>query len=100
MRRVQEREFDAALGRVGARHVFIRAGHPQPNGYVERVQGTILEECWKPAFARYLIPKFTGLRLDLERYVRLCNTDRPHADVTAKGRIPEQIIGKEKMWQR
>jgi hypothetical protein len=36
---------------------------------VERVQQTILEECWKPAFARYLIPKYTGLRLDLDRYL-------------------------------
>jgi len=33
---------------------------------VERVQETILDECWKPAFARYLIPKYTGLRLDLD----------------------------------
>jgi hypothetical protein len=29
------------------------------------VQQTILEECWKPAFARYLIPKQTGLRLEV-----------------------------------
>jgi len=31
---------------------------------VERVQETILDERWKPVFARYLIPKYTGLRLD------------------------------------
>ncbi len=36
---------------------------------MERVQGTILEEWWKPAFARHLIPKQTGLRRDLERYL-------------------------------
>ena len=62
-------EFDRAVARLGARHLFIRAGRPQTNGVVERVQETILEECWKPAFARYLIPKYTGLRLDLERAV-------------------------------
>lgn len=56
------------LARVGARHVFIRAGRPQINGVVERVQRTILDECWKLALARYLIPNYTGLRLDLERY--------------------------------
>jgi hypothetical protein len=32
---------------------------------VERVQETILEECWKPAFPRCLIPTYTGLRPDL-----------------------------------
>ena len=38
-------------------------------GRVERVQGTILEECWTPAFARHLIPKQSGLRRDLDRYL-------------------------------
>jgi transposase InsO family protein len=53
--------FQATVAKLGAQHTFIRAGRPQTNGCVERVQQTILEECWKPAFARYLIPKQTGL---------------------------------------
>jgi hypothetical protein len=56
--------------------VFIRSGRPQTNGCVERVQGTILEECWKPAFARYLIPKQIGLRHDLDRYLRYYTRSR------------------------
>jgi transposase InsO family protein len=92
--------FGAALRRLGARQVFIRAGRPQTNGVVERVQGTILEECWKPAFARYLIPKQTGLRLDLERYVRYYNSDRAHTGRWTRGRTPEEVIGKVKMWSR
>ena len=43
---------------------------PRPTAQVERVQGTILQECWKPAFARYLVPKRTGLRRELNRYLR------------------------------
>jgi hypothetical protein len=31
------------------------------NGSVERVQRTILEECWRPSFAQSLVPKLTGL---------------------------------------
>ena len=75
-------------------------GRPQTNGDVERVQGTILKECWKPAFARYLIPRYTGLRHDLERYLRYYNTDRTHNGRHTKGRIPEAVIGKVKMWSR
>lgn len=93
-------EFERAVARVGARHVFIHAGRPQTNGCVERVQQTILEECWKPAFARYLIPKYTGLRLDLERYLRYYNTDRAHTGRWTKGRTPEEVLGKVKMWSR
>jgi transposase InsO family protein len=93
-------EFTGAVERLGAGHAFIRAGRPQTNGCVERLHETILEECWKPAFARYLIPKQTGLRLDLERYVRYYNTDRAHTGRWTKGRTPEQVIGKVKMWSR
>jgi transposase InsO family protein len=37
------------VAKLGARPTVIRAGRPQTNGCVERVQQTILEECWKPA---------------------------------------------------
>ncbi len=49
---------------------------------------------------RYLIPKYTGLRHDLDRYLHLYNTDRPHHGRLTQGRIPEDIIGKVKMWAR
>lgn len=38
----RSQEFEAAVARLGARHIFIRAGRPQTNGSVERVQQTIL----------------------------------------------------------
>jgi transposase InsO family protein len=91
-------DFERAVAQVGARHIFIRAGRPQTNGCVERVQETILDECWKPAFARFLIPKYTGLRLDLERYLGYYNTDRAHTGRWNKGRTPEEVLGKQKMW--
>ncbi len=62
-------EFVATVERLGAEHRRIRAGRPQTNGCVERVQLTILDECWKPAFARFLIPKMTRLARDLAAYL-------------------------------
>ncbi len=70
------------------------------NGCVERVQQTILDECWKPALARYLIPKQTGLRLDLGRYLRYYNTERAHTGRRTKGRTPDQVLGKAKLWHK
>jgi transposase InsO family protein len=67
---VRNHVFDETAGRLGARHTLLYPGRPQSNGCVERVQRTILEECWKPAFARFLIPKYVGLRSDPERYLR------------------------------
>jgi transposase InsO family protein len=85
-------------GSLGAQHRRIKAGRPQSNGCVERVQQTILDECWKPAFARFLIPKQTGLRRELDTYVQLYNTDRAHTGRHNKGRTPEEVIGKAKMY--
>jgi hypothetical protein len=51
-------------------------------------------------FARYLIPKQTGLKLDLERYLRYHNTVRAHTGRWTKGRTPEQVLGKAKLWQK
>ena len=86
--------FQATIAGLGARHSFIRAGRPQTNGCVERVQQTILDECWKPAFARYLIPKQTGLRLDLDRYLRYYNTERAHTGRWTRGRTPKPSLGR------
>ncbi len=93
-------EFQKAIARLGARTLFIRAGRPTANGCVERVQRTILEECWRPAFARYLIPKYTGLRLDLERYLSYYNEDRAHTGRNTNGRTPEGVLGKLKVWTK
>ncbi|MBC7294473.1 MAG: DDE-type integrase/transposase/recombinase [Thermoleophilia bacterium] len=91
-------EFERTLKNLGAQRRFIRAGRPQSNGCVERVQRTILEECWKPAFARYLIPKYTGLRHDLRRYISYYNHHRAHTGRLMQGRTPEEVLGKAKMW--
>ena len=86
------------IAALGAQHRFIRSGRPQTNGCVERFQGTILEECWKPAFARALIPAFTGLRADLRQYLAYYNHDRAHTGRWTKGRTPAQVIGANKIW--
>ena len=91
--------FDEQLEKLGATHTLIRPGRPQSNGFVERVQETILEECWKPAFARYLVPKYTGLRCELERYLKEYNFERAHQGRLTKGRMPAQVLGAAKMWR-
>ena len=59
-------------------HTQIRSGRPQTNGHVERLHRTILEECWRPAFARYLQVRFSGLKRDLAHYLHEYNFDREH----------------------
>ncbi|MEK6192608.1 MAG: helix-turn-helix domain-containing protein, partial [Chloroflexota bacterium] len=69
---------ELVTGQLEGRHTYIRSGRPQTNGHVERLHRTILEECWRPAFARYLYPRYTGLKRELERYLADYNYDRVH----------------------
>ena len=62
-------DFRSTLAELGVRHTLIRAGRPQTNGAVEALHRLILEECWRPAFARYLHVRFTGLKRDLDQYI-------------------------------
>jgi transposase InsO family protein len=92
------REFGQAVEAVGARQWRIKAGNPNSNGCVERAQLTILEECWRPAFARSLAPKITALRRDLDEYLDEFNFDRAHDGRLTKGRVPGDIVfGARKM---
>jgi transposase InsO family protein len=93
--------FGDAVRELGARQTLIRAGRPATNGAVERVQRTILEECWRPSFARSLVPKLTGLTRDLAAYLRFYNEERAHTGWLTQGRTPlEALIGARKMRPR
>jgi len=88
----RSRQFGAAIEALAARQRFIKAGRPNSNGCVERAQLTILEECWRPAFARSLAPKSTALERDLDEYLRYFNYDRAHTGRLTKGRLPADIV--------
>ena len=95
----RSKQFHDTLGKLGGKQIFIHAGRPQTNGCVERVQGAILEECWKPAFARYLTPKISGLQRDLAAYLRYYNYDRAHTVRWTNGRTPAQVLRAGKMYR-
>jgi len=86
------RDFGDTVTELDARQRFIRAGRPNSNGCVERAQLTILEECWRPAFARSLVPKMTALAADLHDYLVDYNTDRAHTGRLTQGRVPADIV--------
>jgi transposase InsO family protein len=93
--------FREILERLGVRHSRIHAGRPQTNGNVEALHKTILDECWRPAFARYIYPRYTGLRRELDTYLKFYNYDRVHHGRLTRGRIPADIVyGARKMEAR
>jgi transposase InsO family protein len=97
----RSRAFGDAVTSLGARHSRIRAGRPQTNGHVERLHRTILEECWRPAFARFLQVRFTGLQRELASYLDYYNQQRAHTGRITAGRCPADLVyGARKMEPR
>lgn len=90
--------FSETVDDLGAKHTRIHAGRPQTNGNVEALHKTILDECWRPAFARYLHPRLSGLRRELDTYLHFYNFDRVHHGRLTGGQIPAEIVyGARKM---
>lgn len=91
-------EFTETVKDLGAHHTRIHAGRPQTNGNVEALHKTILDECWRPAFARYMQPRLSGLKRELDTYLRFYNFDRVHHGRLTGGQIPADIVyGARKM---
>jgi transposase InsO family protein len=84
--------FRRGIAVYGTKISRISPGRPQTNGAVEAVHRTILDECWRPAFARYLFVRFHGLKHELERYLAYYNNDRAHTGRLTQGRIPANIV--------
>jgi transposase InsO family protein len=80
----RSRAFDAEFEQLRVTHTLIGLGQPQSNGFADRVQRTILRKCWKPSFARELVPKYMGLRLELGRSCSTTTTTAPTMDATPK----------------
>jgi transposase len=94
------REFAKRLPDAVA-HTQIRSGRPQTNGHVERLHRTILEECWRPAFARFLQVRYSGLKRHLDNYLESYNFEREHHGRITAGRCPAELVyGARKMEPR
>jgi hypothetical protein len=48
---------------------------PAANGHLENPHKRIIEECWRPTFARYRQLRFSGLQRDLQHFLWTYNYD-------------------------
>jgi transposase InsO family protein len=93
--------FTDTIAGLGARHSRIKSGRPQTNGHVERLHRTILEECWRPVFARFLQVRYRGIQRELDAYTNYYNHHRAHTGRTTAGRCPADLVyGARKMEPR
>jgi transposase InsO family protein len=84
--------FDEACRALGLRHTRTKPRHAWTNGFVERLQGTILQEHWRVAFRRRYFTSRTALQRSLEGFMQSYNHERPHQGYRLRGRTPAALF--------
>jgi transposase InsO family protein len=85
-------EFDKICVAQGVRHTRTKPRHAWTNGFVERLQGTILRELWRVAFRRRFFTSVPQMQRELDGYLKYYNFERVHHGYRTKGRTPVQVI--------
>jgi transposase InsO family protein len=84
--------FDVACRELGLWHTRTKPRHAWTNGFVERLQGTILQELWRVAFRRRYFTTRAALQRTLDDFMRYYNTERPHQGYRLRGRPPAALV--------
>jgi transposase InsO family protein len=84
--------FDAACRALGIRHTRTQPRHAWTNGFVERLQGTILHEHWRVEFRRRYFTRLAQLQHSLDGFLRFYNHERPHHGYRTRGRTPAALF--------
>ena len=86
------RPFQDHLADISISHVRIPPRSPNHNAVCERFQGTMLQECWRPAFHRRHFTSIRQLQVEANAWLIRYNTRRRnHGDYMA-GRRPLDIL--------
>lgn len=84
--------FELLLAMEGIKHRTTRVRSPRTNGFVERMNRTLLDECFR-VYGRttwYIEPH--EIQRDLDRFLTFYNLDRSHQGYRLKGRTPAQAL--------
>jgi transposase InsO family protein len=84
--------FDEACRALGIRHTRTKPRHAWTNGFVERLQGTILQEHWRVEFRRRYFTSRGALQRPLDCFLHFYNHERPHQGYRLRGQTPASIL--------
>jgi transposase InsO family protein len=84
--------FDKACAQRRIRHTRTKPRHAWTNGFVERLQGTILSELWRVEFRRRFFTSTPAMQAALDHYLDFYNHRRSHQGYRTRGRTPGEIF--------
>ncbi len=84
--------FRSALAAKDIRHLRIPPRSPNHNAVVERFHGTVLQECWRPAFHRRRFTSRRQLQAAADAWLITYNHHRRNHGDYMHGRTPHQVL--------
>jgi len=84
--------FADGCARLGIRVTRTQPRHAWTNGFVERLQKTILHEHWRIAFRRQYFTSRRSLQGSLDRFLHFYNHQRTHRGYRLRGRTPATVF--------
>nr|WP_232199427.1 integrase core domain-containing protein [Thioalkalivibrio thiocyanodenitrificans] len=90
--RPEQHPYELLLALHDIEHRTTRIRSPRTNGFVERMNRTLLDECFRVAGRQtwYLSPE--EIQRDLDRFLEFYNLRRSHQGYRLKGRTPAQAL--------
>ena len=84
--------FELLLALEGIEHRTTKVRSPQTNGFVERMNRTLLDECFRVEGRKtwYVTPD--EIQRDLDRFLAYYNLERSHQGYRLRGRTPAQAL--------
>lgn len=84
------------LAQRAIRHIKTPPRSPNHNAVCERFHGTILDECWRPAFHRRAFTTVAQLRAEADTWLVDYNHRRRNHGAFMHGRTPAQVLGEHR----
>lgn len=88
----EQHPYELLLAMEGIEHRRTKIATPRTNGFVERMNRTLLDECFRVAGRQiwYITP--SEIQRDLDAFLRYYNLERSHQGYRLRGRTPAQAL--------
>jgi len=84
--------FELLLAMEGVEHRTTKVRSPRTNGFVERMNRTLLDECFRVAGRTTWYIEVAEIQRDLDKFLEYYNLQRSHQGYRLQGRTPAQAL--------
>jgi transposase InsO family protein len=84
--------YELLLAMDGIEHRTTKIRSPRTNGFVERMNRTLLDECFRVSGRTTWYLEVDEIQRDLDRFLAYYNLERSHQGYRLKGRTPAQAL--------